>query len=384
MARRKHLSASFVRAVKRPGRYGDGYGGHGLSLLVKTTKSERLSKTWSQRLRLNGKPFNVGLGVFPIVSLAEARAKALENRRAVAQGRDPRAGGIPTFEQAAERVLEERSESWRHSDRVAGQWRQSFVDYVHPAIGGKRVNDITSSDLKAILVPLVTGKPTVAKAVRQRVSTVLRWAIAMNFRTDADPTPAVTAALPTNGRPVRHHPALPHAEVGDAVRTIHATNADLATKLGIEFLVLTAARVSEVTNAEWSEVDLERGIWTVPASRSKTKRPHRVPLSGRALEVLAEARGLSRRDGWIFPTRSGRAMSRHVFKKLMRRLGIAGSPHGMRSAFRDWSAERGVDRQVAEACLAHVVKGVEGAYLRSDLYERRREVMQDWSDYLAP
>ena len=226
---------------------------------------------------------------------------------------------------------------------------------------------------------LVASKPTVAQAVRQRISTILRWSIAEDYRTAGDPTPAAVAGLAANTRPVRHHPALPYAEVGAAIQTVRASRTHAGLVDAFEVLVLTAARTSEITNAEWPEIDLGDGAWTVPVARSKTRRPHRVPLSDRAVALLAEARARTGGQGLVFPTSSGRPMARQVFGRLQRRLGIGGSPHGFRSSFRDWAAETGVDRQVAEACLAHVVGGVEGAYLRSDLFDQRREVMQRWS-----
>ena len=183
-----------------------------------------------------------------------------------------------------------------------------------------------------------------------------------------------------------HHRALPHGEVAGAIAAVHATDAGAATKLAFEFLVLTACRSGEVRLATWGEIDLDAATWTVPADRTKTGRPHAVPLSGRAVAVLAEAREVSDGSGLVFPsTRPGRPLSDSSLSKLLRENGIEAVPHGFRSSFRDWCSERtNAPREVAEAALAHVVANqVEAAYARSDLFDKRRALMQRWADYLA-
>ena len=183
MKRPKKLSASFVRTVNRAGRYGDGRGGFGLSLLVKPTTTGRLSKTFSQRLRIHGRAVNVGLGAYPIVTLAEARKVALENRRAVSQGRDPRAGGVPTFAEATERVIAIHRPSWR-SPRQEPEWRANLRLYIAPRIGDKRVDAITTADVMSVLLAddLWNRKRVTAKRVRQRIGAVMRWAIAQGVQ----------------------------------------------------------------------------------------------------------------------------------------------------------------------------------------------------------
>ena len=384
MRRPKTLSAAFVKTVSAPGRYGDGRGGHGLSLLVKSTATGRVSKSWSQRVRLNGKPANLGLGTFPVVTLADARAKALENRRIIAQGRDPRNGGIPTFSEAAERVIAIHAEGWKDSSKSAAQWRASLRDHAFPRLGRKRVSDVTTADVMCVLLPIWNSKRETAMRVRQRIGAVMRWAVAEGFRDDNPAGEAIGAALPKNGVVRQHHKALPHEKVGDALLKVRNSNAHPLTKLAFEFLVLTACRSGEVRGARWDEVDVEAGTWIVSAERMKTGRAHRVPLSTRALAVLEESRELADRSGLVFPSPTGRALSDATLSKLLRENKVGAVPHGFRSSFRDWCGDTGQPREVAEAALAHVIRDkAEAAYARSDLLDRRRELMESWASYLG-
>ena len=357
----KRLSATFVKTVTRPGRYGDGRGSHGLSLLVKPMKLGGHSRTWSQRLRINGKPVSIGLGSFPVVTLAEARNAALDNRRAIARGHDPR-NSVPTLAQASERVLAIHSASWKDGARSAQIWRNSLRDYVLPMLGRKRVDRITTADIMSVLLPHWATKHETMRRIKQRLSRIFRWAVAEGYRADDPAGATLDAALPRNGTNSGAWPG---------------------TKAAFEFLVLTACRSGEVRLSEWREFDLESSVWTIPADRSKTRREHRVPLPPRTLAVLDQARQLSHGEGLIFPSVTGKPLSDATLSKLLREQGIQAVPHGFRSSFRDWCGETGQPREVAEACLAHAVKNkVEAAYARSDLLNRRRILMQAWADYL--
>ena len=382
MKRSKTLSAAFVKTINQPGRYGDGRGGFGLSLLVKPTLNGRTSKSWSQRLRQDGKPFNVGLGRYPLVNLSEARLKALKNARANAAGRSLRGDAIPTFSQALDAVIRLHRDSWRGS-KTESEWRQSLAIHAFQMIGDKPVDEITTADILAVLAPIWSEKTETARRVLQRISIVLRWAIAQGHRTD-DPTHAATAVLPRNGTgTTKHHAAMPHGQVGNAIKRIRASGASAAT-LALEFLILTAVRSGEARLATWDEIDMDAAVWTVRAERMKSGREHRIPLSNRALEILGEAETLSRGDGLIFPSSRGGPIHGRTLGRALEAAGIEGTTiHGFRSSFRDWSAESGAPREVAEAALAHIVAGVEGAYFRSDLFARRRALMDDWSRYIA-
>ena len=382
MKRPTTLSAAFVKTVTEPGRYGDGRGSFGLSLLLKATRNGRLAKSWSQRLRRDGVPFNVGLGRYPLVTLSEARLKALKNARDNAAGRSLRGDAIPTFSQALDAVIRLHRDSWRGS-KTESEWRQSLAIHAFPKIGDRPVDAISTADILAVLAPIWAAKPETARRVFQRIGVVLRWAIAQSHRTD-DPTNTAVAVLPRNGHSKpEHHAALSHAEVGDALKRVKALGNSSAT-LALEFLILTAARSGEARGGRWDEIDLEAREWRIPANRMKAGRPHRVPLSDRALAILCEAETLSRGDGLIFPSSRGGPIHGRTLGRALEAAGIEGvTVHGYRSSFRDWCAESGAPREAAEACLAHVVGGVEGAYFRSDLFERRRQLMKDWADYIA-
>lgn len=383
-SRPKTLSAAFVKTVKMPGRYGDGRGGHGLSLWVRHQANGRVGKIWSQRLRIGSKPVNIGLGSYPVITLASARERALDNARTVAEGGDPRLKptAIPTFAEAVEIVIGIHAQSWRNP-KTAKQWLSSLDTYVMPCIGSKSVAQITTADVLQCLLPIWTTKKDLAPKIRQRIGAVMRWSVAQDFRSD-DPTgKALGDALPKSGR-TDHHRALPFAEVGNAIDKVRSTASWPGTKLAFEFLTLTATRSGETRLATWNEI--ETGTWTIPSSRMKSAREHRVPLSRQALDVLAAARTLGDRTGLIFPAPRGKALSDATISKLLRDNGIACVPHGMRSSFRDWAAEcSDVPREIAEHALAHVEgSSSELAYRRTDYFERRRGLMQEWASYILP
>ncbi|MCZ0934880.1 MAG: tyrosine-type recombinase/integrase [Gemmatimonadetes bacterium] len=375
----RKLTAAFVRSVHEPGLYWDE---HGLVLRVKPSGY----KQWIQRLFIHGKRRELGLGSVRLVTLAEARDAALANRKVARAGGDPRTkrrSSVPTFEQAAAKVFAMHRANW--TERHAGQWIATLRTYAYPGIGGKRVDRIRSADVMGVLMPIWNDKYQTAKRVRQRISTVMRWAIAQGYRVDNPAGDAIGAALPRPPRIQKHYKALPYDEVAGAVATVRRSDARLSVKLGIEFLVLTACRSGEVRGARWDEIDTQGGEWTIPAERMKSRREHRVPLSGRAVEVLAEANAHARRSEWVFPSARGLTLTSMDFSGLLKTLRIGAVPHGFRSSFRDWAAERtDAPHAVMEAALAHAVRDkAEAAYARSDLFERRRVLMEQWAEYLA-
>ena len=394
--RPRRLTAAFVRNIQEIGVYGDGRGGLGLAMHVRVyADGDGVRKTWTQRLTINGRATNVGLGGFPVVGLAEAQKKALENWRAAEAGEDPRrrkrtptgtvvavGSDVPTFAEAAESVIALHAEGWRDGGRSASIWRSSLKRFAYPVIGAKPVSDITAADVLAVLSPHWTSKRETMRRLKGRIAAVMAWAIAEGHRDD-DPTATIVKALPRNGATVEHHRALPHGDVAVAMATVAASGAWAGTKLGLAFLTLTATRSGEVRGARWSEIDRDAAVWTIPGDRAKTGRPHRVPLSPQALAVLDEAEALSDAAGLIFASPTGRPLSDSTWSKLLRENGIAAVPHGMRSSFRDFCGETGVPREVAEAALGHVAEQVERAYARSDLLERRRVVMADWGSYIT-
>ncbi len=377
------LSAAFVKTVRRPGRYGDGRGGHGLSLLVKPTTIEgRLSKTWAQRVRINGSITTLGLGSYPAVTLAEARSRALKNRRAIEEGRNPRGDKTPTFAEAAEKVIQLHAAKWKPGGKSEVQWRASLSNFVFPTLGNKGVDEITSADVMRCLAPIWHTRAVTARRVLQRIRAVMNWSIAQNHRSD-DPTVTIPAALGNNAKPRQHMRSLHHSKVADALKTIEGSNTYWATIAAFKFLTLTATRSGDVRLAQWSEIDRETATWTIPADRMKSGREHRVPINQSALAVLDQARQITNGVGLIFPSPRGQALSSFAMSKMCRLRNIGCVPHGMRSSFRDWCSESGVPREIAEQALAHTVKGVEGAYARSDLLELRRPIMERWGQYLT-
>ena len=380
----KPLTARFVEAVKQPGRFSDGRGSYGLMLNVHTATDGRTTKSWIQRIWLNGKAKQIGLGPYPVVSLSEARKAALENKRIVFSGRDPRTTTTtPAFAQGLDAVIAIQREGWKDGKSEA-QWRASLRDYAG-ALMHKPVDMIVSADVLAALKPIWHTKYTTAKRVRQRISAVMKWTIAQGHRTD-DPAGAVLdPVLPKNGTHKQHHKALPYADVSAALATVRASDAYVPTVLAFEFLVLTAARSGEVRGARWNEIDLDARTWTVPGERMKTGREHRVPLSDRAIEILTEARAINPDSDLIFPTVTGRMIQAPVLSALLRENKIEAVPHGFRSSFRQWTAEcTDFPREVCEHALAHVGGNqVEAAYQRSDLFAKRAELMNQWAQYVV-
>ena len=373
------LAPAFVHSAP-PGHHIDG---NGLYLYVQPTGA----RSWIQRLVIRGKRCELGLGSTALVSLAEAREKAIANRKLARSGGDPladkrRLQSMPTFADAAAAVIEQKRPGWSNPVQET-DWRNSLRRYAFPRIGNRPVSEVTSADVLAILGPIWHTQPSRAKSVKQRLHSVLEWAIAMNLRND-NPADRVRPVLGPQRNIVQHRQALPHREVAAALATVRASRQKPAVRLAFEFLVLTAARSGEVRLATWDEIHTTDHVWAIPATRMKMKRDHRVPLCGRAMEVLAAARTLG--DGpLVFPAPDGRRLGIQQFRRLIERCGIACVPHGFRSSFRDWAAEEtNHPREVVEAALAHVIQNqVEAAYARSDLFERRRRLMGDWSAYLG-
>ena len=244
------LSATFVRNVNLPGRYGDGRGGLGLTLLVKPS-SRGHSKSWGQSVRINGRKTTIGLGAYPVVTLAMARERALANARAIAQGRDPRRAshGVPTFAKASETVIAIHAENWKAGARSEETWRTTLRDYAMPRLGDMRVDAIATADVMAVLLPIWSTKRETARRLRQRIGAVMKWAVAQGYRGDNPAGDAISAALPQNGVRPEHQPAVPHAEVGAALELVRASDAYRGLVLAFEFLMLTACRSGEIRAA---------------------------------------------------------------------------------------------------------------------------------------
>ena len=382
--REKRLTAANVRFLDQPGMYADG---NGLYLKVESKDTKR----WIQRIVINRQRRDIGLGSVALVSLAEAREKALENRKSARAGGDPLAAkrlsqAILTFKEAAETVHALNKPTWRNR-KHGDQWINTLDKFAYPFIGNKRVNTITSADILGVLSPIWNSHPETARRVKQRIGTVMKWTMAKGWRTD-NPADAVAQGLSKHDRSkVQHRKALPYDKVADAIEIVRSSDAGMVTKLAFEFLVLTATRSVETREARWSEVDLDKKLWTIPASRMKAKKEHRVPLTDRCLAILEEAKALKQANSdLIFPgTREDRPLSDMTLSKLMKELAIPAVPHGFRSSFRDWAGEATAHpREVIEFALAHVIKDkAEAAYARSDLFDKRRTLMEDWTQFIG-
>ena len=379
----RKITYAETKAIKKPGFY---CAGDTLYLRVGYAGS----KSWVQRLTIDGKRHDIGLGSFKLVTLTEARDMAFENRKAARiQMRDPlaekRKARIPTFEQAAKQTWEALKPRWRNAVHTKN-WRQIMEKYAIPVIGSTPIDKLGREDVLKILTPLWTKRPETARRLRQKMRATFRWAQAHGFIEINPAGEMIDGALPKQRVVKEHFRALPYPDVAGALETIERSGITTA-KLAFRFLVLTAARSGEVRAATWDDIDLESRTWTVPAEKMKTNRAHRVPLSDAALAVLKQARILADGSGLVFPSsmRPGKLMSDMTLTKVLRDNGLAdlATVHGSRSSFRDWCAETGKPREMAEAALAHVVPGVEGAYFRSDLFERRRLLMEQWVDYLV-
>jgi integrase len=378
------LTALRLRAVKEPGRYGDG---NGLYLVVDPSGAKR----WMLRVVVHGKRCDIGLGSAALTSLAEARDEAARLRKIARSGGDPLAERrreqqtIPTFKAAATQVHADHSKTFRNPKHRA-QWLRSLENDVFPIIGDRLVDTLTSADVLKVLAPIWTTKPETARRLKQRIKVVLDWASVAGHRPAelANPVSGITRGLPKHKGEKTHHPALPYREVPVFVETLREADANEMTKLAFEFLILTAARTSEVIGARWAEIDREAHVWRIPASRIKAGREHRVPLSPRCVDILDRAEALADGGPFLFPGRyQEKPLSSMVFLMMLRRLKRDDIVvHGFRSSFRDWAAERHFPRAACEAALAHVVRDkTEAAYFRSDLLEQRRPLMDAWSAF---
>lgn len=376
-----------------PGKYDDG---GGLKLVV----SNAGTKKWVLRFTINGKRREMGLGSYPDTKLGEVRNDASDYRKLVTKGIDPIEARrteqivIPTFTTCAARYIRAHRRSWKNT-KHARQWVSTLKTYARPEIGTKKVDVITTEDILKILQPIWTNKTVTAKRLQGRIENILDFAAAHKYRDHLNPARwrghlDKLLAKPSRVKEVSHHPAMPYSDVPAYMEELAANGSTSA--LALQFLILTATRTSEVLQAKWDEIDQDKGIWTIPAERMKARREHRIPLSDAALNILA---ALTRLEGnpYLFPgSRHGRPLSNMALLQLMRGMGygVNGTrggyvPHGFRSSFRDWSGEiSSFPRDVAEMALAHAIKNkVEAAYRRGDLFEKRREMMQEWADYLG-
>ena len=377
------LSDTRVKTVARPGLHGDG-GGLYLNVRASGTRS------WIQRITIDGRRRDIGLGAYPVVSLARARLLATANRAAVAEGRDPlsekRRSPVPTFREAALRVHEANKPRWKSGKHVVN-WIGSLERHAFPVLGAMPVDRIEGHNVLAVLTPIWGERMETARRVRQRIRTVLRWCLAHGYIERNVAGEVIDGALPAMPRVRSHFRSLAYEQVPTALAAVEESRSSLSAKLCLHFLVLTAARSGEARGAVWQEIDSEKLEWRIPAARMKAGVEHRVPLSNAALAVLERAQPLRDASGLVFPSprKLGRPLSDMTLTKLLRDTGLAdqATVHGFRSSFRDWAAEcSDAPHAAMELSLAHTVgSAVERAYARSDLLAKRRGLMKQWAAF---
>lgn len=389
---RMRLSAVGIKAKNEPGYYADG---DGLYLQVSASGS----KSWILRFMLNKRSRDMGLGSTSTYTLAEAREKARKYRQMLDDGIDPiehrkteREANLivtaqrRTFEECAHEYQKLHAGGWKNI-KHASQWVNTLSTYAFPEFGKKDVSDVSKADILRAIEPIWATKPETASRVRQRIRAVLDWSAARDYRRGHDPHlwDQISRSLPKTKdmKKANHHAACPYAGIYSALQSINNSNAGNTVKHAFEFLILTAARSGEMRGAAWSEIDMENKRWTIPGERMKAGKEHRVPLSPRALAIIEAQRGID--SVLIFANDKGKQYSDMTFTMALRRLGHEFTVHGFRSTFRDWSAEQtAFPREVCEAALAHAGKdATEAAYFRSDLFEKRRQLMETWATYCA-
>jgi integrase len=374
-------------ALKAPGRHSDG---GGLYLVVDDRRQR-----WVYRFTLAGKDRDMGLGSYPSVSLATARELRDDARRLVQLKKDPinerkdekaPVRTIPSFSAAAKAYVEKHGAGWNAVHQH--QWRMTTGTYCDQ-IANKPVNVITTLDIDRLLAAVNERAPVTAHRLRTRIAAVIdeMWMLHRWSETLTNPA-GFKRLLPKREKAVQHHAAMPFADVPALVADLRRMDDNIAAR-ALEFCVLTATRTGETLGARWSEIDLEERLWVIPAARMKGRAEHTVPLSDRAIEILVALMEVKENDH-VFPGRSrGGCLNPISLQSLMRKMrpvteerrsGV--TVHGFRSSFRDWCGDvADVPREIAEAALAHIVGGTEGAYRRGSALERRRVLMQQWADH---
>jgi len=376
--------------LKKHGRYTDSLT-KGLQLLYKPSET----KYWLLRFAFNGKRHELGIGPFPEITPKEARQIAQEARTLLAKGENPLTSKLAqkaqikalerkkiTFKDFALTCVADKQSEWS-SDKHAAQWTYSLENFAFPVIGEMALDEIDTDDILKILTPIWKSKTETASRLRGRLEWILAAACTRKLRNGMNPALwrghlQTILPAPKKMMEVRHHPALPYRALPEFLALLR--NIDSVAALALEFTILNASRTGEILGGLRSEIDGD--IWTISANRMKARKEHRVPLTGRSLEILAIAKGMDENSPYLF-SRNGKPLSNMAMPMLLRRLNPNVTVHGFRSTFRDWvSEETSHSPEVAEMALAHTIKNkVEAAYRRKDLLERRRILMQDWLNF---
>ncbi len=378
------LTVKKIEAISKPGRYSDG---DGLYLVADNKNAKR----WLLRIIVQGRRRDIGLGSYKNVSLAAARDRARDYRRDAREGLDPtvtqrKSADIKTFEQLAREYHTKHKAHWKNP-KHRQQWINTLTQYAFPSLGHRRIDEISTPEIVSALSPIWHTKLQTAQRVKQRIATVFNFAKGQPGQFSGEnPVNGVGDILKVDrkkNRP-RHFKAIRYQDLPEFMKWLRNDELPTMSRLGLEFTVLCACRTGETIGAKWTEIDMDKALWTIPAERMKMDEEHCIPLTSRCLEILEVVAPVTKRGGWLFESnRSRRPMSNMAMLQLLKRHGWQFTIHGMRSCFRDWCAnETGFPPAAVERCLAHGVQNKsEAAYHRTDYLERRKEIMSAWQAY---
>ena len=378
------LTALKIKKLTIPGRYADGN-----NLYLEVDKSG--ARRWTLRVTILGRRRDMGLGGISTVSLEEARELAYQYRKIARSGGDPilerqkNRGLQTTLIYCTKKVHEINLPTWKN-EKFAKQWLSSLEHHVFPTIGKLPISQVTSADILIVLTPIWNTKGDTAKKIKQRLRMIIKWARAQGYFQGDDPVELAEQALPKQLKSDDHHKSLEFEKLPEMISNLRKSKISLPTKLALEFTILSACRTSEVLNAKWEEIDLTKLIWSIPSERMKGGKVHQVPLTDRMTVILNDCQKLKTNNDLLFPSEiNGEALSNNTMRlALKKRLKIDATVHGMRSSFKDWASETtNFANEVSEMALAHTISNkTELAYRRRTLIEKRRQLMQKWSDYL--
>ena len=378
------LTALKIKKLTIPGRYADGN-----NLYLEVDKSG--ARRWTLRVTILGRRRDMGLGGISTVSLEEARELAYQYRKIARSGGDPilerqkNRGLQTTLIYCTKKVHAINLPTWKN-EKFAKQWLSSLEHHVFPTIGKLPISQVTSADILRVLTPIWNTKGDTAKKIKQRLRMIIKWARAQGYFQGDDPVELAEQALPKQLKSDDHHKSLEFEKLPEMISNLRKSKISLPTKLALEFTILSACRTSEVLNAKWEEIDLTKLIWSIPSERMKGGKVHQVPLTDRMTVILNDCKKLKTNNDLLFPSEiNGEALSNNTMRlALKKRLKIDATVHGMRSSFKDWASETtNFANEVSEMALAHTISNkTELAYRRRTLIEKRRHLMQKWSDYL--
>ena len=390
--RPSRLSQGYIKGLKKAGRYGDGRGNHGLSLLVQVNIRE-VAKYWQQRIKRgvlrdgSDRYSTVSLGRWPDVTLDTARELAFDNWKAVRDGIDltpeRTRDKLPLFHEVAAELIAMRAPRWKHP-KTETLWRQRLGVFAFPKIGAKPIDTITTADVVKVLLPIWPSEKGRTLAIYMKV--VFDWAIGLEYRTSNPANPKVLSnMLPGTRAEVVHHEALPYVDAHDMLVKIQEANAPEPVKACLTLLTFTGTRSDEARGAVWSEFDLEARTWSLPDGRRKKGKGYVIPLSKQAMALIEALPSRSSGSPLLFPSRTGGEIADSTPLVLLRKLDIPSTVHGLRSSFRDWVAEcTDASFDVAEAAIGHKVGGATvDAYRRTQYFDKRVDLMQAWADYVS-